>query len=107
MKLDLFGNRHTRLDRQRFTWRDLVQKPCSKLDDDAFTRMSVILMKGIESDSVRFQHIAQRFSQVLRLPLANMRRVEHHQRTLISWLNPSGWLYPSDQTAREVLGEAT
>lgn len=89
MELDLFGNRGTPLDRQRFTWRDLVQKPYSKLDDDAFTRVRVILMNGIESDSVRFQHIAQRFSHGLRLPLADIRRVEHHQQTLINWLNPA------------------
>jgi hypothetical protein len=37
------------LDRQRFTWRDLVQAPYHKLTDDAFTRVRVILMNGIES----------------------------------------------------------
>ena len=35
------------LAKQRFTWKELVQRPYSKLDDDAFTRVRVILMNGI------------------------------------------------------------
>src|SRR3712207_9012691 len=31
----LFDSRGTPLDKQTFTWKDLVQKPISKLDDDA------------------------------------------------------------------------
>lgn len=34
MTLSLFDSKGTRLDQQRFTWRELVQKPISKLDDD-------------------------------------------------------------------------
>lgn len=50
MTLSLFDSKGTRLDQQRFTWRELVQKPVSKLDDDAFTRVRVILMNGIETE---------------------------------------------------------
>jgi hypothetical protein len=38
MALDLLTEKGTPLERQQFTWRDLVKPPISKLDDDAFTR---------------------------------------------------------------------
>jgi hypothetical protein len=41
MSLNLFDSRGTPLDTQRFTWKELVQSPISKLDDDAFTRVRV------------------------------------------------------------------
>jgi rubrerythrin len=87
--LDIFKEKGVALDRQVFTWKDLVRRPYSKLDDDAFTRVRVILMNGIESDSVRFKHILNRMSRDLREPLALVRRVEHHQQTMINWLNPA------------------
>ena len=89
MALDIFKEKGVSLDRQVFTWKDLVRRPYSKLDDDAFTRVRVILMNGIESDSVRFKHILARMSRQLREPLALVRRVEHHQQTMINWLNPA------------------
>ena len=54
MTLKLFEDRGTPLDRQRFTWRESCSKPISKLDDDAFTRIRVILMNGIEMEALRF-----------------------------------------------------
>ena len=48
MSIKLFDNRGTPLEQQKFTWRELSIKPLSKLDDDAFTRVRVILMNGIE-----------------------------------------------------------
>ena len=50
------------LERQTFTWRELVQPPYSKLDDDAFTRVRVILMNGIESEALRFSHACARMN---------------------------------------------
>lgn len=86
MAFDLFSAKGTPLDKQRFTWRDMVGKPISKLDDDAFTRIRVILMNGIEQESQRFQHMAARNNLTLRVPLANVRRVEQHQATMVNWL---------------------
>lgn len=86
MTLALFDDRGTPLDRQRFTWRELAGKPISKLDDDAFTRARVILMNGIESEQVRFLHVAARLNGDHRLALAQVRRIEHHQQTLVNWL---------------------
>jgi hypothetical protein len=86
MTFDLFSAKGTPLDRQRFTWREMVNSPISKLDDDAFTRIRVILMNGIEQESQRFQHMAARQNRALRIPLAQVRRIEQHQATLVNWL---------------------
>ena len=86
MSLALFEDRGTPLARQRFTWRELAGKPISKLDDDAFTRVRVILMNGIETEAMRFSHAGARFNGELRLPLAEVRRVEQHQATMVNWL---------------------
>jgi hypothetical protein len=89
MAIDLLKDRGTPLEQQRFTWKELVQPTYSKLDDDAFTRVRVILMNGIESEAVRFQHACARMNRELQLPLARLRRVEHHQQTMVNWLNPA------------------
>ena len=86
MALSLLNTRGCDIDRQRFTWRELVQKPISKLDDDAFTRVRIILMNGQENEALRFGHMAARFNADLRLPLAKVRRAEHHQATMVNWL---------------------
>ncbi|OZI22553.1 hypothetical protein [Bordetella genomosp. 7] len=83
---NLWDNAGVPLDRQRFTWRDMVGKPISKLDDDAFTRIRIILLNGLETDALRLKHIAARFNGPLRVPLAQLRRVEQHQATMINWL---------------------
>jgi hypothetical protein len=95
MGLDLLKERGIPLERQRFTWRDLVQQPISKLDADAFTRVRIILMNGLESEALRFGHAAARFYKELQRPLALVRRVEQHQQTLVNWL------LPADQTPLE------
>jgi hypothetical protein len=77
------------LEQQRFTWGDLVQAPYSKLMDDAFTRVRVILMNGIESEALRFSHACARMNGPLQRALAQVRRVEQHQQTLVNWLNPA------------------
>lgn len=95
MSLDLMREKGVPLERQEFDWADLVRVPYSKLDDDAFTRVRVILMNGIESEALRFGHACARMNKTLRLPLARIRRIEQHQQTLINWLNPP------DQSALE------
>lgn len=86
MALDLFRERGVPLDRQQLSWREMVGTPISKLDDDAFSRVRIVLMNGIESDAVRFKHLAARFDHDLRLPLAQVRRADHHQQTAVNWL---------------------
>ena len=91
MTLDIFKEKGTPLDQQSFTWRELVQTPTSKLDDDAFTRVRIILMNGLEADALRLKHaLAKMMDSVdLRLALARVRRVEHHQQTMVNWLLPA------------------
>jgi hypothetical protein len=88
MALDIMKERGVPLDRQVFTWRDLVRTPISKLNDDAFTRVRIILMNGIEVEALRFQHACARMNRDLQLPLARVRRIEQHQQTLVNWLLP-------------------
>jgi hypothetical protein len=95
MALNLLKDKGVAIDQQTFTWKELVQAPYSKLDDDAFTRVRVILMNGIESEAVRFQHSCARMNGDLQLALARVRRIEQHQQTMINWLNPP------DQTVLE------
>src|SRR5690606_8647657 len=82
----LYDSKGCPLDRQRFTWREMVQAPISKLDDDAFTRVRIILMNGIEMEALRFSHSCARMNGELRPALAQVRRVEQHQATTINWL---------------------
>ena len=65
MAINLLRDRGTPLDRQHFTWKDLVPKPISKLDVDAFTRIRIILMNGIESETIRFSHACARMNKDL------------------------------------------
>ena len=43
-------------------------------------------MNGIEHEAMRFSHACARMNAVLQRPLAEIRRVEHHQATLVNWL---------------------
>ncbi|MGC4069251.1 MAG: hypothetical protein QM784_32300 [Polyangiaceae bacterium] len=88
MAIDLLNDHGTPIEQQKFTWKELVQVPYSKLDDDAFTRVRVILMNGIESEALRFSHVCGRMNQNLQVDLARLRRVEQHQQTLVNWMNP-------------------
>lgn len=89
MALDLIHETGVPIDRQVFTWRDFGHPPFSKLDDDAFTRVRVILMNGVEAEAVRFSHACARMNRDLQVPLARIRRIEQHQQTLVNWLNPA------------------
>ena len=95
MTLDILKEKGVSLERQLFTWRDLAGPTYSKLDADAFTRVRVILMNGIESEALRFSHACARVNKELQRPLALVRRAEQHQQTLVNWLNPA------DQSALE------
>ncbi|MGE5489744.1 MAG: hypothetical protein ACM31P_00485 [Actinomycetota bacterium] len=84
--MNLLDHKGVPLEKQTFTWKEMVGKPISKLDDEAFTRVRVILMAGAELDAIRFSRVGARFQTDLRLPMAEIRRVEHHQATMINWL---------------------
>jgi hypothetical protein len=107
MAFSLFDSKGIKVDDQHFTWRDMVQKPISKLDDDAFTRVRIILINGLEHEALRFGHMAARFNAELRLPLAKVRRTEQHQATMVNWLigadhSPLETTIAYEQTAIEI-----
>jgi rubrerythrin len=89
--LDLFSERGVALDQQKFDWKDMAGLPYSKLDVDAFSRVRVILMNGIEAEALRFSHAFARMcpDRALQTALAKIRRVEQHQCVLVNWLNPA------------------
>ena len=86
MSLDLLRDRGVPLEAQRFSWTELVQPPISKLDTDAYTRVRVILMNGIEAEANRFSHALARLYPRLQPSLAVIRRIEQHQQTMVNWL---------------------
>ena len=79
MSVDLLKDKDTPLSQQRLSWKDMVGKPISKLDDDAFTRVRIILMNGVELDSLRTKQVALRMNRDARVKLAQLMRVEQHQ----------------------------
>jgi hypothetical protein len=89
MTIDLLRDKGVPLEKQVFNWRELAGPPYSKLDADAFTRVRVILMNGIESEALRFSHAYARMNRDHREALAQVRRIEQHQQTLVNWLNPA------------------
>lgn len=86
MTVNLLSTRGCALERQRLSWKDLVQNPISKLDDDAFTRIRIILMNGVELDALRLKQILLRMNREHRVQIAQLMRIEQHQATLINWL---------------------
>src|SRR3954462_48083 len=107
MTINLLKDKGTPLDQQRMSWRDMVGKPISKLDDDAFTRVRIILMNGQELDALRTKQVALRMNRKARVQLAELMRVEQHQATTINWLlgadhSPIETTIGYEQTAIEV-----
>ena len=108
MAIDLLKDKGTPLHGQRMSWKDMVGKPISKLDDDAFTRVRIILMNGLELDSLRTKQVALRCQNgTVRPALAELMRVEQHQATTINWLigsdhSPIETTIGYEQTAIEV-----
>jgi hypothetical protein len=107
MTIDLLRDKGTPLSQQRMSWKDMVGKPISKLDDDAFTRVRIILMNGVELDSLRTKQVALRMNRDARVELAQLMRVEQHQATTINWLigpdhSPIETTIGYEQTAIEV-----
>ena len=86
MAIDLMKDKGTALARQTMSWKDMVGAPMSKLDDDAFTRVRIILMNGLELDALRTKHVALRMNRDARVELAQLMRAEHQQATAINWL---------------------
>lgn len=90
MALDLLKDRGYPIEKQLTSWKNLVQEPVSKLDDDAFTKVRLILMNGQELEAIQFSRCFARIADTeMRQKLARIRRVEQQQATTINWLLPA------------------
>ncbi len=85
------------VDRQFRSWSDLAVTPYDKRAVDPYTRTRVILMNGIEVESIMFSHQFHRHTdnREIREHLAMSRRVEQQQQKVVNGLNPG------DQTPLE------
>lgn len=80
------------LDQQTRSWRELNVEP---FDPDAvhpYTRCRVIVMNGIEVESIMFSHQFARHTndKELQRQLALSRYLDHQQQKVVNWLLP-GW----------------
>jgi hypothetical protein len=95
--LDPWREQGIPLDQQFRSWKQRVKRPYHKLEVDAYTRLRVILMNGIENEVWNYSHNFARCTSnpEIRALLARTRMVEQQQQTTINWLNPA------DQTVLE------
>jgi hypothetical protein len=79
------------------SWSELNVAPYDKLDVDPYTRTRVILMNGIEVESIMFSHQFARHTDNLEIKraLALSRRADAQQQKVVNGLNPG------DQTPLE------
>jgi len=79
-------------------WSRLNSTPYDKLVVDPYTRCRVILMNGIEVESILFSHQFNRHTDIpeVKQKLAMSRRIEQQQQKAINWLTPG------DETTLEV-----
>ena len=85
------------VEEQLRSWSELNTEPYDKLTVDPYTRCRVILMNGIEVESIVFGHQFARHTDNIEIKraLALSRRVEQQQQKAVNGLNPG------DQTPLE------
>ena len=78
------------IDQQLRTWSEQAVEPFVSEDVDPYTRCRVILMNGIEVESIMFSHQFARHTDVPEIleRLALGRRIEQQQQTAVNWLLP-------------------
>ena len=86
------------VDEQLRSWSELNVQPYDAESVDPYTRCRVILMNGIEFESILFSHQFARHTESPRSSrqLALSRRCDQQQQTAVSWL------LPGDQSTLEV-----
>lgn len=77
-------------------WCTVYPKPYNKMEADPYTKVRIILMNGIEVESIIFKHQFQRNcnNNDIRRELALSRRIEQQQKHI-------NWLKPIDETPLE------
>jgi hypothetical protein len=81
------------IDQQLRGWRELNVEPLSIRPDDPYTMTRVILMNGIEVESITFSHQLARNTDnpELKRSIATTRRIEQQQQKAVNWLVPGGF----------------
>ena len=79
------------LENQFMNWNELIKAPYDKNSVDAYTRTRVILMNGIENNSVITSHCMARNldNDEIKRVLAGIRRADSQHQLLVDWLNPA------------------
>ena len=85
-----FEHKGKSLDESFMDWKSIYHKPYNKKEVDPWTKCRIILMNGIEVESIMFLHQFHRNcpDQEIRRELAGLRRIEHQQQKTINWLSP-------------------
>lgn len=91
VKFKPFDESGTPMEEQFMSWNDLVKEPYNKKSVDAYTRTRVILMNGIENNSVLTSHAMARMikDNDIKEKLAIIRRADSQHQQLVNWLNPA------------------
>jgi hypothetical protein len=78
------------LDQQLRNWSELNVEPYDKRTIHPYSRSRVIVMNGIEVESIIFSHQFNRMTdnQEIKTSLALSRRVDQQQQKAINWLSP-------------------
>jgi hypothetical protein len=97
MAFNPLDQKGTPVDEQLISWSELNVDPYDARDVEPYTRTRVILMNGIEVESILFSHQFARHTDNLEIKrkLAMSRRVEQQQQKVVNGLNPG------DQTPLE------
>ncbi len=86
-----FEEKSVPIEEQFTNWNTLVQTQYDKNEVDAYTRTRVILMNGIENNSVLTSHAIARMTNndEIKSVMAAIRRADSQHQTTINWLNPA------------------
>ncbi|KCZ72926.1 hypothetical protein ANME2D_01367 [Candidatus Methanoperedens nitroreducens] len=86
-----FEEEGTLIEDQFMNWNKMIVPPYDKNSVDAYTRTRVILMNGIENNSVLTSHAIARMidNDEIKRQLALIRRVDSQQQQTVNWLTPA------------------
>ncbi len=78
------------MEEEYMNWEEMIQAPYDKMDVDPYTRTRVILMNGIENNSVLTSHAIERMTSnpEIKKQMAEIRRADSQQQQTVDWLNP-------------------
>jgi len=76
---------------QFMSWNEMIKAPFNKDNVDAYTRTRVILMNGIENNSILTSHALERMigNEDIRKQISLLRRADSQQQETINWLIPA------------------